>query len=73
MVKKLNSIKPVEFAIEYDYNENSKLNIEEANAKDFNISVENSISEFIDLLEIKHKDKVKSYINDLYHKAHSLT
>jgi hypothetical protein len=47
--------------------------VEEAGTKDFNISVENSISEFIDLLDIKHKDKVKTYISDLYHKAQTTT
>ena len=73
LVRKLTSIKPVEFTIEYDFNETAKLNIEEANAKDFNISVENSIAEFIDLLEIKSKDKVKAYVNELYHKAQNIT
>ena len=69
IIRKLVSIKPVEFTLEYDYSEMSKFNAEEALAKDFNISVENSISEFIDLLDIKHKDTVKTYVTDLYHKA----
>jgi len=63
------SIKPVEFTIEYDYSQSSMINSEEANTKDFNISVDNSISEFIDLLDIKYKDKVKSYVTELYHKS----
>jgi DNA repair exonuclease SbcCD nuclease subunit len=73
IIRKLVSIKPVEFTLEYDYSEMSKFNAEEALAKDFNISVENSISEFIDLLEIKHKDKVKTYVTELYHKAQTNT
>lgn len=69
IIRKLVSIKPVEFTIEYDYSQASMINTEEANTKDFNISVDNSISEFIDLLDIKHKDKVKTYVTDLYHKS----
>ena len=69
VIRKLVSIKPVEFTIEYDYSQSSMINSEEANTKDFNISVDNSISEFIDLLDIKYKDKVKSYVTDLYHKS----
>lgn len=69
IVRKLVSIKPTEFTIEYDYTQETKYSLEEANAKDFNISVENSITEFIELLEIKHKDKVKVYVTELYHKA----
>jgi len=69
IVRKLSSIKPTELTIEYDYAELSKYNAEEANAKNFNISVENSILEFIDLLDIKNKDKVKTYITELYHKS----
>ena len=69
IIRKLVSIKPVEFTIEYDYSQSSMINSEEANTKDFNISVVNSISEFIDLLDIKYKDKVKSYVTDLYHKS----
>ena len=69
IIRKLVSIKPVEFTIEYDYSQSSIVNSEEANTKDFNISVDNSISEFIDLLDIKYKDKVKSYVTDLYHKS----
>jgi DNA repair exonuclease SbcCD nuclease subunit len=72
IVRKLVSIKPVEFTIEYDYTELSKLNVEEANNKDFSVSVENSIAEFIDLLDINHKDKVKEYVTDLYHKSNRL-
>jgi len=73
IVRKLASIKPVELTLEYDYSEDSKLNINEANTKDFNISIENSISEFIDLLEVNHKDKVKTYVTDLYHRALTIT
>jgi DNA repair exonuclease SbcCD nuclease subunit len=73
IVRKLVSIKPVEFTIEYDYTESSKLNIEEANTKDFNISIENSISEFIDILDINHKEKVKNYVTDVYHRALTIT
>ena len=69
IIRKLVSIKPVEFTIEYDYSQSSMINSEEANTKDFNISIDNSISEFIDLLDIKYKDKVKSYVTDLYHKS----
>lgn len=72
IVRKLVSIKPVEFTIEYDYTELSKLNVEEANNKDFSVSVENSIAEFIDLLDINYKDKVKEYVTDLYHKSNRL-
>ena len=67
------SFKPVEFTIEYDYSEISKVNDEDAKTKDFSISVENSINEFVDLLDIKHKDKVKAYITELYHKAQTNT
>jgi DNA repair exonuclease SbcCD nuclease subunit len=73
IVRKLVSIKPVEFTIEYDYTEASKLNIEDANTKDFNISIENSISEFIDLLDVNYKDKVKNYVTDVYHRALTIT
>jgi len=69
IIRKLVSIKPVEFTIEYDYSQSSMINSEEVNTKDFNISVDNSISEFIDLLDIKYKDKVKSYVTELYHKS----
>ena len=72
IIKKLVSIKPAEFTLEYDYTELSKINAEEANSKDFNISVENSISEFIDLLDVKYKDKVKTYVTELYHKSAKL-
>jgi DNA repair exonuclease SbcCD nuclease subunit len=69
IVRKLVSIKPTEFTIEYDYSHGAKYSLEEANTKDFNISIENSIAEFIDLLEVKDKDKVKAYVTELYHKA----
>lgn len=69
VVRKLVSIKPTEFTIEYDYAAASKVNVEKANTKDFNVSIENSIAEFIDLLDIQHKDKVKAYVTELYHKS----
>ena len=69
IIRKLVSIKPAEFTIEYDYTELSKINAEEANSRDFNVSVENSIAEFIDLLDVKYKDKVKTYVTELYHKS----
>lgn len=69
IVRKLVSIKPTEFTIDYDYTELSKFDTDLANTKDFSVSVENSITEFIDLLDIANKDKVKSYVTDLYHKA----
>lgn len=71
LVRKLVSVKPTEFTIEYDYTELNKVNMDEANNKDFNISVENSIVEFIDLLEINNKDKVKAYVTELYHKVNN--
>ena len=49
--------------------EQSKINIEEAANKEFNVSVEKSIEEFIDLMEVKNKTQVKSYVTELYHKA----
>lgn len=73
VIRKLVSIKPTEFTIEYDYSDVEKYNPEEAVTKDFNISIENSIAEFIDLLDIKHKDKVKAYVTELYHKAQNIT
>lgn len=69
IVRKLVSIKPVEFTIEHDLTQQSKVNIEEAANKEFNISVEKSIEEFIDLMDIKNKTEVKAYVTDLYHKA----
>lgn len=69
VVRKLVSVKPVEFTIDYDYTEISKVNSDLANSKNFSISVEESITEFIDLLDIKDKDKVKTYVTDLYHRA----
>ena len=69
VVRKLVSIKPVEFTIEHDLTEQSKLNIEEAANKEFNISVEKSIEEFIDLMDIKNRQPVKTYITELYRKA----
>ncbi len=69
IVRKLVSVKPVELTIDYDYTEISKINNELVNTKNFSVSVETSISEFIDLLEIKDKDKVKEYVTDLYHRA----
>ena len=69
IIRKLVTIKPTEFTIEHDVSEQSKLNIEEAASKEFNISVEKSIDEFIDLMDIKDKNKVKTYITDLYTRA----
>jgi len=69
IVRKLVSIKPVEFTIEHDVTEQSKINIEEAANKEFNISVEKSIDEFIDLMEVKNKLDIKKYISDLYERA----
>lgn len=72
VVRKLVAIKPVEFTIEHDLTQQSKINIEEAANKEFNISVEKSIEEFIDLMDIKDKPSVKKYITELYHKAQLL-
>lgn len=69
VVRKLVSIKPVEFTIEHDLSQQSKINIEEAANKEFNISVEKSIEEFIDLMDIKDKLIVKKYVLELYSKA----
>jgi DNA repair exonuclease SbcCD nuclease subunit len=69
IVRKLVAIKPVEFTIEHDLSQQSKLNIEEAANKEFNISIEKSIEEFIDLMDIKDKTHVKKYITELYQKA----
>jgi DNA repair exonuclease SbcCD nuclease subunit len=69
IVRKLVAIKPVEFTIEHDVTEQSKVNIEEAANKEFNISVEKSIDEFIDLMDVKNKLSVKTYISDLYERA----
>jgi len=69
IVRKLVAIKPVEFTIEHDVTEQSKINIEEAANKEFNISVEKSIDEFVDLMDIKNKDVTKQYVTDLYNRA----
>ena len=69
IVRKLVALKPVEFTIEHDLAEESKVNIEEAANKDFNVSVEKSIEEFIDLMDIQNKQPVKTYVTDLYRKA----
>lgn len=69
IVRKLVSTKPTEFTIEYNYAEISKVDENAIATKDFSISVENSINEFIDTLEVKHKDKVKTYVTELYHKS----
>ena len=69
IVRKLVSISPTEFTIDYDYSELVKFDNETAAEKDFSVSTENSISEFVDLLEIKNKDKVKTYVLDIYHRA----
>lgn len=69
LVRKLVSVKPSEFTIDYNYTELGKFDEELANTKNFSVSMEASISEFIDLLEIKDKDKVKLYVTELYHKA----
>ena len=69
IIRKLVSLKPVEFTIEHDLSEQSKINIEEAANKEFNVSVEKSIEEFIDLMEVKNKTQVKTYVTELYHKA----
>ena len=69
IVRKLVAVKPVEFTIEHDVTEQSKVNIEEAANKEFNISVEKSIEEFVDLMDIKQKDATKTYIVDLYSRA----
>lgn len=69
LVRKLVSIKPVEFTIEHDLAQQNKINIEEAATKEFNISVEKSIEEFIDLMDVNNKPAVKTYIIELYQKA----
>ena len=69
IIRKLVSIKPVEFTIEYDYVQLTKIDQAKAAQTDFNISVENSIAEYIDLLEIGNKDKVRTYVTELYHKV----
>lgn len=69
LVRKLVSVKPVEFTIEYDFVDTVNVDNEAANKKDFTVSVETSINEFIDLLDIKHKDKVKEYVIELYNKS----
>jgi DNA repair exonuclease SbcCD nuclease subunit len=69
IVRKLVAVKPVEFTIEHDVTEQSKINIEEAANKEFNISVEKSIEEFIELMDIKNKEAAKTYVVDLYSRA----
>ena len=69
IVKKLVALKPVEFTIEHDVTSQSKINIEEAANKEFNISIDKSIEEFIDLMDVKNKIAVKSYVSDLYTRA----
>jgi len=69
IVRKLVSVKPVEFTIEHDVSEQSKVNIEEAANKEFNISVEKSIDEFVELMDVKNKLSVKTYVSDLYTRA----
>lgn len=69
LIRKLVSIKPVEFTIEHDLLQQDKINIEEAANKEFNISIEKSIEEFIDLMDVTNKASVKTYIIELYQKA----
>jgi len=72
IVRRLVAIKPVEFTMEHDVSEQSKVNIEEAANKEFNISVEKSIDEFVELMDIKDKSAVKQYVSDLYVRASKL-
>jgi DNA repair exonuclease SbcCD nuclease subunit len=72
IIRKLVALKPVEFTIEHDLSEQSKINIEEAANKEFNISIAKSIEEFIDLMDIKDKHSVKEYVTELYRKAQLL-
>jgi len=67
--KKLSLLKPVEYITEYSYDDLIKVDKDKAEDTNFNVSVEKSIEEFVDLTEVKYKDKVKTYINELYHKA----
>ena len=69
IVRKLVAVKPVEFTMEHDVTEQSKINIEEAANKEFNISVEKSIDEFVELMDVKNKEATKLYVNDLYSRA----
>jgi DNA repair exonuclease SbcCD nuclease subunit len=69
IVRKLVAVKPVEFTMEHDVTEQSKINIEEAANKEFNISVEKSIDEFVELMDVKNKEATKLYVNDLYFRA----
>ena len=69
VVRKLVAIKPVEFTMEHDVTEQSKINIEEAANKEFNISVEKSIEEFVNLMDIKNREETKQYVTDLYTRA----
>lgn len=69
LVRKLVSFKPTELTIDYDIAPVAKLDEEAANTKSFSVSIEDSITEFIDLLDIKNKNKVREYVTELYHKA----
>jgi DNA repair exonuclease SbcCD nuclease subunit len=69
ITKKLSSLKPVEFQTEYSYEDLIKVDNDKAEDINFNVSVESSIQEFVDLIEVKHKSKVKDYVVDLYRKA----
>lgn len=71
ITKKLSILKPLEFIVEYSYEDLIKVDTDKANETNFNISIEASIQEFVDLVEIKNKKNVKDYVVELYRKAQS--
>lgn len=69
VLNKFMSLRPINIAVDYDINFN-KYKIDDDAIMDFSgVDVSTAIHEFIDMLEIEHKDEVSKYTVELYKKC----
>ena len=68
LCKKLVSFQPLSFSVEYYCFSQINQNID-LQQTDLGVNISKTISDFINVMEIKHKDKVNDYVLELYQKA----
>jgi len=71
LIQKFSVYKPLSFTTDYTYTENN-YNVEDKNYETTGVNMQETIEEFINVLDIENKESIIQYCSDLYKRASEL-
>lgn len=71
LIKKMNAFNPFSFSVDYSLYNNS-INIEDQNYEATGVDMQETIEEFVNVLDIENKSEIITYCFDLYKRANNI-